>query len=209
MSKYLGPKCRICRRAGEKLFLKGDRCQTAKCAMVKRNYPPGAHGAKGYPRQSSYGVQLREKQKAKNIYNLLEKQFRLTFDRAQKMKGDAGKNLLKLLEMRLDNVVYRAGLAPSRPAARLLVNHGHFTVNGRKVNIPSYQVKIGDVVAVKKTSRRRSAFANLGETLKKKHFPSWLHIDPKELTIKILHLPKDKDVVQNINTQMIVEFYSR
>jgi small subunit ribosomal protein S4 len=209
MSKYLGPKCRICRRAGEKLFLKGERCYTAKCAMVKRNYPPGVHGAKGYPKQSSYGAQLREKQKAKNIYNLLEKQFRLTFSKAQKMKGDAGKNLLKLLELRLDNLIYRAGFASSRAAARQLVNHGHFTVNGRRVNIPSYQVKTGDIISIKKTSRRLSAFSQLEEVLKKKQFPSWIHVNPKELTVKVLHLPKDKDVVQNINTQMIVEFYSR
>jgi small subunit ribosomal protein S4 len=151
MGRNLEPKCKQCRRLGEKLFLKGDRCSTAKCGMVKRNFAPGFHGPKGRKRLSDYGLQLAEKQKAKKFYNLMEKQFRATFVVAQKKTGDAGKNFFRLLEMRLDNVVYRLGLAASRTQARQLVNHGHFTVNARKASTPSFVVKVGDVIALKKT----------------------------------------------------------
>ena len=209
MAKNLDPKCKQCRREGEKLFLKGDRCNSPKCAMVKKNYPPGIHGAKGRGRQSDYSLQLREKQKAKKIYNLLEKQFKITFDKASQQKGDAGENLLKMLETRLDNVIYRLAFAFSRSQARHLVNHGHFTVNDKKVNIPSYQVKSGDVIKIRPSSQKNKAFNSLSEKLKKAEAPGWLNLNPKELTGKVLHQPSKNDVEMKINTPMIVEFYSR
>ncbi len=209
MSKYLGPKCKLCRRAGEKLMLKGERCGSPKCAMVKRNYPPGFHGPKGRGKISDYGQQLLEKQKAKRIYNLLEKQFKLTFLEAQKMKGNTGDNLLQLLEMRLDNVIYRLGLAASRAQARQLVNHGLFAVNGRGVNIPSYTVKEGDIVEVKKNKKNAKIFKNIENKIKPENIPGWLNFDVKKLSAKVLHKPNIEDIRANINTQMIVEFYSR
>ncbi len=209
MSKYLGPKCKLCRRAGEKLMLKGERCNSPKCAMVKRNYPPGFHGPKGRGKISDYGQQLLEKQKAKRIYNLLEKQFKLTFLKAQKMKGNTGDNLLQLLEMRLDNVIYRLGLAVSRSQARQLVNHGLFAVNNRGVNIPSYMVKEGDVIEVKKNKRNAKIFKNIENKIKPENIPGWLNFDIKKLSAKVLHKPSREDVKEKINTQMIVEFYSR
>jgi len=160
MGRNLDAKCKQCRRIGEKLFLKGERCDSPKCAMVKRNYPPGFHGQKGKKRQSDYGLQLAEKQKAKKQYNLLEKQFKLTFSKAQKQTGDAGENLLKLLETRLDNVVFRLGIATSRTQARQFVGHGHIRVNDKKVDIPSFQVKQGDVVRVKSSSKNISILEN-------------------------------------------------
>jgi len=208
MAKNLDPKCKQCRREGEKLFLKGDRCNSPKCAMVKKNYPPGVHGLKGRGRQSDYSLQLREKQKAKKLYNLLEKQFKITFDKASKQKGDAGENLLKILEMRLDNTVYRLNFATSRSQARELVNHGHFTVNDKKVNIPSYQIKTGDIIKIKPSSKKNKLFSDLSERLKKADVPGWLNLDEKELSAKILHKP-NKDDMEKINMQMIVEFYSR
>ena len=209
MAKNLDPKCKQCRREGEKLFLKGDRCSSPKCAMVKKNYPPGIHGAKRRSRQSDYSLQLREKQKAKKLYNLLEKQFKITFNKASQQKGDAGENLLKMLETRLDNIIYRLGFAFSRGQARQLVNHGHFTVNDKKVNIPSYQVKSGDVIKIRLPSQKNKAFNNLSEKLKKVEAPGWLNLNQKELTGKVLHQPSKDDVEMKINTQMIVEFYSR
>jgi len=209
MAKNLDGKCKLCRREGEKLFLKGDRCNSPKCAMVKKNYPPGVHGSKGRGRQSDYSLQLREKQKAKRQYNLFEKQFKITFNKASKQKGDAGENLLKVLESRLDNVVYRLGFAVSRGQARELVNHGHFTVNNKKVNIPSFQVKTGDIIKIKSTSKKSKLFNNLGERTKNIEVPGWLNLNSKEFSGKVLHLPKKENLVTNINTQMIVEFYSR
>lgn len=209
MAKNLDSKCKQCRREGEKLMLKGIRCASAKCAIVKRNYPPGIHGSKGRPRQSEYSNQLREKQKAKKIYNLLEKQFKLTFDKAQTQKGDTGENFLKMLERRLDNVIYRLGIAPSRSAARQLVGHGHFTVNDKKVNIPSYIVKTGDIIKIKKSSLRNKDFMGISEKLQKVEAPGWLNLDAKELTAKVLHEPGKNDLEMKINTPMIVEFYSR
>lgn len=209
MSKYLGPKCKLCRREGEKLMLKGERCATGKCAIVKRNYPPGVHGPKGRARQSGYNLQLREKQKAKRIYNLLEKQFELSFQRAMKRKGDVGENLLKILETRLDNVIYRLCLAKSRAQGRILTNHGHFTVNGKKVNIPSYNVKTGDIIKVKSGSRNNKQFASLAERLKKTEIPGWLNFDIKDMSAKVLHQPSPESLEMKINTQMVVEFYSR
>ena len=209
MARNIDNKCKQCRRVGEKLFLKGERCFSAKCAMVKRNYAPGFHGPKGRKRLSDYGLQLQEKQKARKLYGLLEKQFRLTFDKASKKSGDAGTNFLKLLEMRLDNVVYRLGLASSRSQARQLVNHGHFTLNGKKAGIPSMIVKPGQVIKVKKTSTKTKFFKNIEEKLKKAEVPSWLSLDAGELSAKVLHEPKDSDLPQNINVQMIIEFYSK
>ena len=209
MGKNLDNKCKQCRRLGEKLFLKGDRCNSPKCAMVKRNYPPGFHGPKGRKRQSDYGLQLAEKQKVKKQYNILEKQLRLTMDQAQKTTGDAGKNLLRLLELRLDNAVYRLGFATSRVQARQLVNHGHFTVNGKKVNIPSYRVREGEVIQIKDRSQKSKAFKELSEKLKNQETPSWLNLNAKELSGKVLHEPKEGDLRLNIDTQMIIEYYSR
>jgi len=209
MSKYLGAKCKLCRREGDKLMLKGERCATAKCAIVKRNYPPGLHGPKGRARQSGYNMQLREKQKAKRIYNLLEKQFSLSFARAIKQPGAAGENLLKILETRLDNVIYRLGLAPSRAQARVLAAHGHFQVNGVKVNIPSFNVKTGDIITLKKSSRNSKQFSNLAERLKKMEIPGWLNFDLKEMSAKVLGQPAAENFESKINAQMIVEFYSK
>jgi len=209
MARNIDNKCKQCRRTGEKLFLKGERCFSPKCAMVKRNYAPGFHGPKGRKRLSDYGLQLQEKQKAKKYYGLLEKQFRLTFSKASQKSGDAGKNFLKLLEMRLDNVIFRLGWASSRSQARQLVSHGHFTVNDRKANIPSFSVKIGQVVKIKKTSQKNRYFNNLTDKLKKAEQPSWLNFDATALSAKVLHEPQDTDLPLNINVQMIIEYYSK
>jgi small subunit ribosomal protein S4 len=209
MAKYIGAKCKLCRREGDKLMLKGERCSTAKCAIVKRNYPPGLHGPKGRARQSGYNMQLREKQKAKRIYNLMEKQFALSFSKAIKQKGEAGENLMKILETRLDNVIYRLGFATSRAEARVLTNHGHFTVNDVKVNIPSFNVKTGDIIKIKKASRTSKKFANLPEKLKKVEIPGWLNLDVKDLSAKVLGQPTKENFESKINSQMIVEFYSK
>jgi small subunit ribosomal protein S4 len=209
MSKYLGAKCRKCRRIGDKLMLKGERCLTSKCSIVKRNYPPGFHGPKGKGRQTSYGQQLNEKQKAKVVFNLLEKQFRLTFDKAQKIKGDTGSNFIMLLEMRLDNTIFRSGIACSRSEAREMVAHGHFTVNGRKVRIPSYKVKEGDLIEIYKNSRMLKPFASIDEKFKKAAPPSWLYIDEKEKRVKVLHQPRVEDHEKIVSPHVIVEFYSR
>jgi len=209
MPKNLSPKCKLCRREGAKLMLKGDRCLTPKCAMVKRNYPPGVHGPKGRGRPSGYNLQLREKQKAKRIYNLMEKQFKLTFVRASREKGDVGANLMKLLETRLDNVVFRLGWANSRSQARELVSHRHFKVNDKIINIPSYHLKTGDLLTIKKSSSTNKQFANLNEQLKKAAIPGWLNLDINEMTAKVLHQPGQDDLEKGINTPLIVEFYSR
>ncbi|MDD3711521.1 MAG: 30S ribosomal protein S4 [Patescibacteria group bacterium] len=211
MGKNLDAKCKQCRRVGEKLFLKGERCSSPKCAMVKRNYPPGPHGPKGRKRSSDYGLQLNEKQKARKFYGLNESQFKISFSKVQKKGGDVGNNFLRFLEMRLDNVVYRAGLASSRVQARQLVNHGHFTVNDRKVNIPSYQVKIGQIIKVKKSSKENRQFKNLPEKLKTmlSDQKSWLATDSKDLSVKVLHEPRPQDLPLNIKTHMIIEFYSK
>lgn len=211
MGKNLEAKCKQCRRVGEKLLLKGERCSSAKCAMVKRNYPPGFHGPKGKKRASDYGLQLTEKQKAKKYYGLNEGQFKISFDKVQKKGGDIGTNFLKFLEMRLDNLVYRAGFASSRSLARQLVNHGHFKVNDRKVSIPSYQVKIGQIISIKKSSINNKYFKMLPEKLKNlsSDQKSWLNVDPKSLSIKVLHEPRFQDLPINIKTHMIIEYYSK
>jgi len=208
MGKNLEPQCKQCRRAGEKLFLKGDRCLTAKCGMVKRNSIPGFHGPKGRKRQSDFGLQLAEKQKAKKFYNLLEKQFRLTFEKAQKRTGDAGKNFLRLLETRLDNTVYRLGLATSRYESRQIVSHGHITVNDKKVDIASFIVKTGDVISIRKQSVSNKYFKKILER-KNVERPSWLNWDVTSKSGKVLHEPVDTDLPANLNVQVIIEFYSK
>jgi small subunit ribosomal protein S4 len=209
MAKNLDPKCKQCRRIGEKLFLKGERCSTQKCAIVRRNYPPGVHGAKGKKRISDYGTQLKEKQKAKKEYNLLEKQFRLTFEKGKKQPGNAGENLFKLLETRFDNAVYRLGFAASRSQARELITHGHFLINDKKVNIPSYHLRTGDIIKIKERSKKLKPFNILKEKLKKVEISAWLNLDNKELTGKVLHMPTADEIKTNINAQIIVEYYSR
>ena len=193
----------MCRRFGVKL------CQSAKCPVSRRNYPPGIHGPKGKPRLTEYGMQLAEKQKAKIIYNLAEKQFRLTFNKAGKLDGDAGKNLLKILEMRLDNTIYRLGLAPTRAAARQVVSHAHILVNGKKVDIPSYCVKEGDVLSLHSGSANKKYFKKAIEGLRPENIPGWLNFDIKKIEGKVLHKPAETDVEQSIDTQAIVEYYSR
>ncbi len=207
MAKYTDSACRVCRREGTKLFLKGDRCFSGKCALTKRPVAPGQHGT-GRKKVSEYGLQLREKQKTRKAYGLLEKQFRLNFEKAEKMKGATGVNMLILLERRLDNVAYRMGLASSRAQARQLVNHAHLTVNGHTVNIPSYIVKAGDVVAVKETRKNREYFKKLAET-KKLNLPKWLDFNMDTLEGKVLALPEREDIDLSIAENMIVEFYSR
>ena len=207
MAKYTDSACRVCRREGTKLFLKGDRCFSGKCALTKRPVAPGQHGT-GRKKVSEYGLQLRVKQKTRKAYGLLEKQFRLNFDKAEKMKGATGVNMLILLERRLDNVAYRMGLASSRAQARQLVNHAHLTVNGHTVNIPSYIVKAGDVVAVKETRKNREYFKKLAET-KKLNLPKWLDFNMDTLEGKVLALPEREDIDLSIAENMIVEFYSR
>ncbi len=209
MGRDLNPKCKYCRREGVKLFLKGDRCFSGKCALVKRNYPPGVHGPKRLTRLTVYGRQLREKQKLKRMYGLLEKQLKLYFQKSIKQKGETGDNLVRLLEMRLDNVVYRLGFAKSRATARQLVNHGHFLVNGKKVNIPSYQVKVGDVVSLKPSSKDLKIFVNLEKQLNKKETPEWLLPDPTKLAGKVVAVPSKDDLKQIFDIKAVVEFYSR
>ncbi len=210
MGRNLDSKCQQCRRVGEKLFLKGERCNTPKCAMVKRNYPPGFHGpTRGRRKASDYGTQLMEKQKAKKYYNVMEKQFRLTFEKAAKKTGDSGKNFLRLLEMRLDNVVFRLGFASSRNQARQLVNHGHFDVNGVKTDIASFIVKPGQEIAVRARSRKNPYFKQTAEKLKKAELPAWLNLQAADMKAKVLHEPADTDLPTNLNVQMIIEYYSK
>jgi len=211
MSKNLAPKCRQCRRESTKLMLKGDRCQSSKCAMVKRNYPPGMHGVKRPSRLTEYGIQLREKQKAKRYYGILETPFRNYYTKATKQKGNPIDNFLQLLEIRLDNVVYLLSLAKSRRQARELVNHGHFLVNGKKVNIPSYQVKINDEIEIKEKSKTNKNFDGIIKEVSKsnKNIPEWLNLDVKTMKGKVIELPSSKTVTPIFNPKLIIEFYSR
>ncbi|OGM01029.1 30S ribosomal protein S4 [Candidatus Uhrbacteria bacterium RIFOXYC2_FULL_47_19] len=209
MGRNLEPKCKQCRREGEKLQLKGEKCQTAKCPMVRRAYRPGVHGPTSRVRPTPYGVQLREKQKAKNSYGMMEKQFRHYFDQAKKKTGNTTDILVQLLEMRLDNVVFRLGLARSRALARQSVNHGHVLVNGKSVTIPSYQVKEGDIISLSTKAKARPSLQIELAKLEQHLTPSWLYLDIQELTGKVLHAPKDEDLKQNFNPQLIVEYYSR
>ncbi len=208
MARYTDASCRLCRREGEKLFLKGQRCYTNKCAVTRRVYAPGQHGQQR-KKLSEYGIQLREKQKARRFYGILERQFRRYFEMATKKKGVTGENLLQILESRLDNVVYRLGLATSRPEARQLVNHGHFTVNGKKVNIPSYLVKVGDVIAVREKSKNSPKFKAIREVTEGKLIPKWLELDADNLTGQVVSLPAREDIDIPIQEHLIVELYSK
>ncbi len=210
MARYRGAVCRLCRREGAKLFLKGDRCFKPSCAIEKRGTnPPGQHGGARRKMLAGYGEQLREKQKVKRIYFILEKQFRKYFDKARRQKGVTGENLLFMLEKRLDNVVYRSGFATSRRQARQLVNHGHIHVNGRKVDIPSFQVKVGDVIAVKEKSQKNSMVDAAWQTAAGRGRPGWIVAGGQDLSISISAAPTRQDIDAGINEQLIVELYSK
>jgi small subunit ribosomal protein S4 len=208
MARYTDAVCRMCRREGAKLFLKGDRCFSPKCGVERRSYPPGQHG-QGRTRFSDYGVQLREKQKVKRMYGLLEKQFARTMHRATRMKGVAGENLLILLEQRLDNVVFRMGFATSRAEARQLVRHGHFLVNGRKASTASILVKPGAVVSVREKSQKVARIVGALEALEGRSLPQWLEIDKDKFAGTVKALPNREDITLPIQEQLIVELYSR
>jgi small subunit ribosomal protein S4 len=208
MARYTDASCRLCRREGEKLFLKGERCYTNKCAVGKRPYAPGQHGEKK-KKMSEYGIQLREKQKARRFYGILESQFRKYFEMAAHKKGITGENLLQILELRLDNAIYRLGLATSRPEARQLVTHAHFLINGKKVNIPSYLLKVGDIITVKETSKSSPKVKAISEITGSKVIPKWLEFNADELTGKIVALPSREDIDLPIREHLIVELYSK
>jgi small subunit ribosomal protein S4 len=208
VARYRESVCRLCRREGMKLFLKGDRCFTNKCAIERRNFPPGQHG-KRRSKILGYGIQLREKQKLKRFYGVLEGQFRLTFEAAERMRGVTGENLLSLLERRLDNVVHRLGFSGSRAQARQLVRHGHVRVNGKKVNVPSYVVGAGAVVSVKEKSKANPLIAGAVETAKGRGIPAWLELNASEFQGKVVTLPKREDVALQVNEKLIVELYSK
>jgi small subunit ribosomal protein S4 len=208
MARYTGPVCRLCRRERMKLFLKGTRCMGPKCAIERRPYPPGQHG-RGRIKESEYLVQLREKQKARRIYGVLEKQFRRYYEEATRAKGVTGTRLLQLLELRLDNVVYRGGLAMSRDQARQFVTHGHFQVNGRKVDIPSYRVKAGDVVSVRERSRSVGRIVEAAAFAAGRHIPEWLILEAGELKISVVSEPARGVIDVPVQEQMIVELYSK
>ena len=216
MSKNLGPVCKLCRREGEKLYLKGERCFTPKCAIERRNFAPGQHGRTGSRsggnrsgRESDYLRQLRAKQRARRVYGILERQFRRYYEVALQRRGLTGLNLLQILESRLDNVVYRLGFATSRSQARLLVTHGHFTVNGRRTDVPSMLLREGDVVAVRDGSRGLEYFKGLGDLADVRTSPSWLNRDTKQLSGAIQRLPERAEIDGILNEQLIVEYYSR
>jgi small subunit ribosomal protein S4 len=212
LARYTGPVCRLCRREGEKLFLKGARCLSPKCSFERRAYPPGQHGRENQFRRgraSDFLLQLREKQKARRIYGVLERQFSRYFEKAEKRTGLTGTNLLVILESRLDNVVYRLGLAESRAHARQIVQHGHVMLNGRKTNIPSALVKPGDIVSIRPESLRRIYFKELRQDLDDRRVPRWLSLDGPNLSAKVLHLPSRDDIDVSLNEQLIVEYYSR
>lgn len=208
MARYTGPSCRLCRRENTELFLKGDRCYTDKCGIKRRNYPPGQHG-QGRSKTSDYGTQLREKQKVRRIYGLLEKQFRGYFQTADRMKGVTGENLLSLLERRLDNTIYRLGFASSRTESRQLVRHGHFTLNGRKVNIPSIQIKTGDVIQLREKSKKIASINDSLESVVRRGIPQWLELDKDASKGVIKGLPVREDITTPIQEQLIVELYSK
>lgn len=208
MARYTGPVCRLCRREGMKLYLKGDRCYTEKCAIDRRNYAPGEKG-QARRKMTEYGLQLQEKQRARRIYGVLERQFRRYFDIAERQKGITGENLLRLLERRLDNVVYRLGFAASRAMARQLVRHGHITVNGRRVSIPSYLVRIGDEIAVAEKSKEMPLFAELAEAAAHKATPPWLEVDLERMRGRVVAFPSREDIDIPIKEHLIVELYSR
>ena len=207
MAVYRDAKCKLCRREGAKLFLKGEKCYMEKCPFNKRPLPPGQHGA-GRKKVSEYGQQLREKQKVKRIYGVQEGQFHHYYEVADRMKGITGENMLSLLERRLDNVVFRMGVGASRTQARQLVNHAHFTVNGRTVTVPSYSIRVGDVIAVKENRKNNKFFEQI-KTMKVANMPKWLEFDPEKLEGKVLALPTREDIDSQIAEHMIVELYSK
>lgn len=209
MAKYTGPVCRLCRREGEKLFLKGEKCFTDKCPVDRRSYPPGQHGQLRTRRASEYGVHLREKQKLRRIYGVLERQMEKYYKNAARAQGVTGENLLKSLEARLDNVVYRLGLAPSRAAARQIVMHGHVLVNDQKVDIASYQVKEGDTVSIREKSRNMPLVRGSVEASQSRGVPEWLELDVETLTGRVLALPQRDQIDVNIQEHLIVEHYAR
>src|ERR1700744_313328 len=210
MAKYIGPVCRLCRREGMKLFLKGERCHTEKCAIEKRNFAPGQHGKDRKPKLVGYGLQLREKQKARRYYRLLEGQFRNAFEEAANQKGITGETLLSTLERRLDNTVYRMGLGTSRAQARQLVRHGHLLVNGHKVNIPSFEVKLNDVIEVREKSKNNTTILAARDATPHAPSPNWLEVDRDNLKGRALAQPKREELVQiQLNEQLIVELYSK
>jgi small subunit ribosomal protein S4 len=208
LARYRGSVCRLCRRETQKLYLKGDRCYSDKCAVERRAYPPGQHG-QGRGKLSDYGLQLREKQKVKRMYGLAENQFRLTYKRATRVHGVTGHNLLMLLEIRLDNVVYRLGFAGSRAQARHWVRHGHFTLNGKKVNVPSLKVRVGDVVAVREKSREIAQLKQAMEAVARRQIPAWLEADPGNYQGNVKALPTREELTMPMQEQLIVELYSR
>lgn len=208
MARYTGPVCRLCRRENTKLYLKGERCYTDKCAFERRAFAPGQHG-QSRKKPSEYGTQLREKQKARRIYGILENQFATYFEKAERQKGVTGENLLVLLERRLDNVVFRLGLASSRNEARQLTRHGHFLVNGKRVNIPSFQVKVGDVITVTDKSKESSKLKEAIEGLAQKSVPAWLELDAAAVTGRVARYPHREEIDIPVQEQMIVELYSR
>lgn len=210
MARNLDPKCKRCRRVGEKLFLKGEKCISPKCPMVRRNYPPGQHGQQGNRRISSYGEQLKEKQKARVTYGMLEKQFRTYYEKAVRQKGNTGERLLQLLELRLDNIVYRLGLASSRQSARQLVRHGHFTVNGKSVTLPSYHVSPGAAIAVVERRRQNAHWTAYAKSIENgKDVAEWLSLDHKALQGTIVRPPTQEELKTNLIMPQIVEYYSR
>ena len=208
MARYTGAVCKLCRREGKKLFLKGDRCYTAKCALERRSYAPGQHG-QGRKKSSEYGIQLRTKQTARRYYGINESQFRKYFDMATKQSGMAGENLLRICESRLDNIVYLLGWADSRAEGRQFVTHGHFCVNGKKVDIPSYLVKAGDVISVKDKTAQSDAFKNIIEANGSRPVPTWLDLNREALSAKVVNLPERDQIEAPVEEHLIVEFYSK
>ena len=212
MGKYRGPVCKLCRREGEKLFLKGARCFSPKCSFERREYPPGQHGRSAQyrrRRESDYGKQLRAKQKARRIYGVMERQFRRYYREALKRRGLTGLNLLQILESRLDNVVYRMGFADSRAQARLLVTHGHFDVNGRRTDVPSMSLSLNDEISVRDGSRKRTYFKELRDLAEERNVPDWISRDLTNLSGKLTRLPERIEIDGNLNEQLIVEYYSQ
>ena len=209
MGRYTESVCRLCRREGIRLYLKGDRCYSDKCAIERRSYPPGEHGQSRRQKVSPYGQQLREKQKARRIYGVMERQFRNYFEKASKKQGVTGEILLQLLETRLDNLVYRMGIAPSRNAARQLVNHGHVTVNGRRADIPSYHVRPGDTIAVRENSKKLDYIKSSVADRRRTEMQGWLTFDDKDMSGVLLQIPSREDIPVPVQEQLIVELYSK
>ena len=210
MARYIGPVCRQCRREGMKLYLKGERCHSEKCAIEKRNFIPGQHGKDRAKKIVGYGLQLREKQKVRRVYGVLERQFRITFEKAALQKGITGENLMQNLERRLDSVIFRMGFGTSRAQARQVVNHGHIDLNGRKCNIPSAMVKVGDVISVRESSKSNATILAARDATAHAPAPNWIDVDREGLRGKVQSLPKREDLVQiQLNEQLIVELYSK